>query len=287
MREIVILSGKGGTGKTSITASFAVLAGNAVVVDCDVDAADLHLVLKPDIRETHEFNGGKIARIDPEKCLACAICEKLCRYDAIMQNDGKYQVDELACEGCGVCSRFCPADAVNLDKSINGQWFVSDTRAGTMVHAKLGIAAENSGKLVSLIKDRAREIVKRCSAEFLIVDGPPGIGCPVIASLSGANQVVVVTEPSVSGIHDLERVMGLARHFKIPVSIIINRYDINKEKSDEINGLALEHKIPIIARIPYDPIVTKAQIAERSVVEFDEGLAAEEIRMAWKQISGQ
>lgn len=287
MREIVILSGKGGTGKTSITASFAVLAGNAVVVDCDVDAADLHLVLKPDIQDTHEFSGGKIARINPDKCLACAICEKLCRYDGIMQINGKYQVDELACEGCGVCSRFCPADAINLDESINGQWFVSDTRAGTMVHAKLGIAAENSGKLVSLVKDRAREIAKRRSTNFVIVDGPPGIGCPVIASLSGADKVVVVTEPSVSGIHDLERVMGLAGHFKVPVSIIINRYDINKEKSDEINGLALEHKIPIIARIPYDPIVTKAQIAERSVVEFDEGLASEQIRLAWKQISGQ
>lgn len=287
MKEIVILSGKGGTGKTSICASFAILAGSAVIVDCDVDAADLHLVLKPDIRETHEFSGGQVAKIDPDKCLACAICEKLCRYDSILQDNGKYRIDELACEGCGVCAHFCPADAISLDDSINGHWFVSDTRVGTMVHAKLGIAAENSGKLVALIKERAKHIAKESSAQFVIVDGPPGIGCPVISSLSGADQVVVVTEPSVSGIHDLERVMRLAGHFKVPVSIIINKYDINEDKTNEIDRMALELGIPVLTKIPYDPIFTEAQIAEMSVVEFNECTVAEEIRKAWMQISGQ
>ncbi len=287
MKEIVILSGKGGTGKTSICASFAILAESAVIVDCDVDAADLHLVLKPDIRETHEFSGGQIAIIDPDKCLACAICQKLCRYDSIFQDNGKYRVDELACEGCGVCAHFCPADAICMSDSINGHWFVSETRAGIMVHAKLGIAAENSGKLVALIKERAKHIAKESSAQFVIVDGPPGIGCPVISSLSGADQVVVVTEPSVSGIHDLERVMELAGHFKVPVSIIINKYDINEDKTNEIDSLALAHGIPVLARIPYDPIFTEAQIAEMSVVEYRECTATEEIRKAWTQISGQ
>jgi MinD superfamily P-loop ATPase len=287
MKEIVILSGKGGTGKTSICASFAVLADNAVIVDCDVDAADLHLILKPNVIEEHEFIGGQLATIDHDKCLACAICEKLCRYDSILLDNGKYRIDELACEGCGVCAHFCPADAICMSDSINGHWFVSETRAGTMVHAKLGIAAENSGKLVALIKNKAKEIAKESSAQFVIVDGPPGIGCSVISSLSGADQVVVVAEPSVSGIHDLERVMKLAGHFKVPVSIIINKYDINEEKTNEIDGMALAYRIPVLARIPYDPIFTEAQIAEMSVVEFSESTAAEEIRKAWMQISGQ
>lgn len=287
MKEIVVLSGKGGTGKTSISASFAVLAQNSVVVDCDVDAADLHLILNPNVLNSYDFIGGKIAKIDVSECTACAKCEILCKYEAIMNIRGEYNIDELACEGCGVCVRFCPVGAISLKESVNGHWFISDTRAGKMVHAKLGIAAENSGKLVALIKDKARGIAKKSLADYIIVDGPPGIGCPVIASLSGADKVVVVTEPSVSGRHDLERVIKLAAHFKVPVNIIINKYDINEDETSEIEDFAGRHRIPVVARVPYNTDFTKAQIASKAIVEYTDSIVAEEIKKAWERISGQ
>ncbi|NLN77475.1 MAG: 4Fe-4S binding protein [Armatimonadetes bacterium] len=285
MKEIVILSGKGGTGKTSVTASFAALAKNIVVVDCDVDAADLHLVLEPHASESHDFWGGRIAVIDQEKCTACGSCADACRFDAISSEDGRYSVNGLECEGCGVCDLICPADAIKLQDTISGQWFLSETRFGVMVHARLGAGGENSGKLVTLIRKRAREIAESVGAQLVLTDGPPGIGCPVIASLADANHVLIITEPTVSGIHDLQRVAQLTSHFKVAASIIINKSDINESKAAEIDEYASKHNIEVLGRIPYDPIVTAAQLEAKSIIEYSSGEISDTLREIWDKVS--
>lgn len=289
MKEIVILSGKGGTGKTSVTASFACLADNPVLVDCDVDAADLHLVLEPSARETHEFSGGKTARMTGEKCAECGRCVDLCRFDAITDLGSeavpnRYVIDSVACEGCGICASFCGHGAIVMEDAVNGQWFKSETRVGTMVHARLGAGEENSGKLVTLIRREAEAIAKSEDRDIILVDGPPGIGCPVIASLSGANIAVVVTEPTVSGIHDLKRVAQLAAHFKVLICILINKADINPEQTAKICRFAEEHGLEVLGEIPYDPVVTKAQLAGQSVIEFSNGSVSDTIRTAWSRL---
>lgn len=285
MKEVVILSGKGGTGKTSVTASFAALAKNIVVVDCDVDAADLHLVLEPHASESHDFWGGRIAVIDQEKCTACGSCADACRFDAISSEDGRYSVNGLECEGCGVCDLICPADAIKLQDTISGQWFLSETRFGVMVHARLGAGGENSGKLVTLIRKRAREIAESVGAQLVLTDGPPGIGCPVIASLADANHVLIITEPTVSGIHDLQRVVQLTSHFKVAASIIINKSDINESKAAEIDEYASKHNIEVLGRIPYDPIVTAAQLEAKSIIEYSSGGISDTLREIWDKVS--
>ena len=221
IREIVVISGKGGTGKTSLTAAFAALAENAVLADCDVDAADLHLILNPKVRETRDFSGGRIARIRAEACIGCQRCAEICRFGAVRLSDisndvvaKTFAVDPVSCEGCGVCVHFCPVKAIDFDEAINGQWFISETRFGPMVHAKLGIAEENSGKLVSLIRKETKRVAEEAGRSLMIVDGSPGIGCPVIASISGADLVLVVTEPTLSGQHDLERGGEIDRPFR-------------------------------------------------------------------------
>ncbi len=287
LREIVVLSGKGGTGKTSITASFATLADTTVVVDCDVDAADLHLVLQPEAQKTHDFVGGKTAKIDPDKCARCGKCAEICRFGAILAEDcgGVYRVDPTACEGCAVCSVFCPSGAITMENSLDGHWFVSQTRVGPMVHARLHAGGENSGKLVALIRKEARDIAESSGAGVILTDGPPGIGCPVIASLAGASQVVVVTEPTVSGIHDLQRVISLTEHFKVPASVIVNKSDINTDKADQIDRFAAMRSFPVLGRIPYDPVVTAAQLAGKSVTEYSDGLVSCKLREIWDELS--
>ena len=286
MREIVVLSGKGGTGKTSITAAFASLANMPVVVDCDVDAADLHLVLQPEVREDHEFIGGKVARVDADACTQCGKCAEVCRFGAILvDNSGCYRVDQTACEGCGVCSVFCPSGAIVMDDSLDGHWFISRTRVGPMVHARLRAGGENSGKLVALIRKEARDIAESTGAGLILTDGPPGIGCPVIASLSGASRVVIVTEPTVSGIHDMERVIGLTEHFKVPASVIINKSDINTDKADQIDRFAAMRGFPVLGRIPYDPVVTAAQLVGKTIIEYSDGLVSCKLREIWDEMS--
>jgi MinD superfamily P-loop ATPase len=292
MKELVVISGKGGTGKTSIVAAFASLAKNAVFADCDVDAADLHLVLEPQVRQTTDFSGGKQASIMSEKCIACGKCREICKFDAINFNgpanetvNKTFTVDSISCEGCKVCVEFCPVNAIEFNDSINGQWFISDTRFGTMVHAKLGIAEENSGKLVSLIRKEAKRIATEQNADFIIVDGSPGIGCPVIASITGADLVLVVTEPTMSAQHDLERVIELTEHFKIPVVICINKIDINPGKAKEIETKANRKKIKVIGRIPYDTVITKAQIAGQSVIEYSNNGVTKQIKSLWSSIT--
>ncbi len=291
MKELVVISGKGGTGKTSIAASLAVLAQPCVIADCDVDAADLHLVLSPRIQCREPFTAGKRARIKPGHCTACGKCEELCRFEAIKfdgPGNGKvprtFRVDTLACEGCGVCAWFCAENAIEFVPVVSGEWFISETRCGPMVHAKLGIAESNSGKLVSVVRQNARVQAEQRGLHLVIIDGSPGIGCPVIASVTGASLVLVVTEPTLSGQHDLQRVVQLTRHFGIPLTVCVNKWDLNPEMSDRIEKYCREQTIPLAGMIRYDRSFTAAQIRAQSVVEASQDGAAAEIRELWTRI---
>ena len=291
MKEISIISGKGGTGKTSIAASFAALAHSAVLADCDVDAADLHLILQPAIKQTHDFVGGKSASIITDKCIGCGKCEDVCNFDAAVFNGpandvvGKtYTIDPIACQGCGVCLHFCPVDAIEFKDVVNGRWFISDTRFGPMVHARLTPAQENSGKLVSLIRKHAKQIAAEQNKELIIVDGSPGIGCPVIASIAAADLVLAITEPTISGQHDLDRAVELTRHFGIPTVVCINKYDINPEIAKAIEQKAGEKNLKVVGKIAYDTAATKAQIAGKSIVEYSDNGLKKQIVSLWESI---
>lgn len=272
MRELVVISGKGGTGKTSVAASLAVLADRPVIADCDVDAADLHLVFQPVVRELNEFYSGHQALIQSDLCTGCGRCRDLCRFDAVGRvdtapGDSVFFIDSTACEGCGVCVRFCPAGAIEFPERHCGQWMVSDTRVGPMVHGRLGTAAENSGRLVSLVRSEARRVANVNDRTSIIVDGPPGIGCPVIASVTGATMVLVVTEPTLSGEHDLKRVMELTAHFQIPTWVAMNKWDLNPEITLRVEREAVASGAKLAGRIRYDPGVTEAQMNGKTVVE--------------------
>lgn len=288
LRELVVVSGKGGTGKTSIVASFFALAERAVVADCDVDAADLHLVLAPSVRERHAFRGGSVAQIDPARCTGCGVCVASCRFDAIRPPVGasaiSYKVQPTLCEGCGVCVDHCPTQAITLVPVTSGEWFVSETRCGPMLHARLGIAQESSGKLVSLLRKRAQSLARAEQKDLLICDGSPGVGCPVIASVSGADLVLVVTEPTLSGQHDFERVAELCRQLRVPACLCINKADINPELAAAIETDAKRLGIPIVGRIHYDEAFTQAQVEGKTVVECESSVAGTEIRALWKRV---
>ena len=282
MKEIVIISGKGGTGKTSITASFAQLAARqSVVADCDVDAADMHLLLAPDFAGKEAFYSGETAVIDMDKCIRCNKCVKVCRFDAIDRIDGDFVVDEIDCEGCGYCERVCPSQAIRMEEALSGHTYVSASRVGsTLVHAELAIAAENSGKLVTRVKTLAREQAEEQDQDYLIIDGSPGIGCPVTASVTGADYVVVVTEPSLSGIHDMKRAWELIQHFSIPAGLIINKADLNPDITRQIKDFAEEKQMHLLAEIPYNEDFVKAMTQAQTVVEYD-GELADVVRNAW------
>ncbi|HBG28208.1 MAG: (4Fe-4S)-binding protein [Planctomycetes bacterium GWF2_41_51] len=326
MKELVIISGKGGTGKTSIAAAFASLAQNSVIADCDVDAADLHLVLSPTIRKRSDFSGGKKAFIHTDKCIGCGVCLSHCRFGAVVQDDNAdetasglkdcencehckrscsvrdrtliremqqsmglagstiFRIDSFACQGCKVCVEFCPVNAIDFRLVVNGEWFISDTRFGPMVHAKLGIAEENSGKLVTLIRKEAKKIAEEQNKDLIIIDGSPGIGCPVIASITGADLVLVVTEPTLSGKHDLERVAKLTSNFKIKTLVCINKADINPEMSGIIEQQAAELGLKVIGKIPYDEAFTKAQLMKAALIEYTDCEIAEKIKTIWQKI---
>ena len=250
MKEIVVISGKGGTGKTSLTAAFAALSPKKVICDADVDAADMHLLMAPDVQYRQDFMGGGLAEIDPEKCTQCGLCRDLCRFDAINED---FIVNPLDCEGCGVCVDFCPENAIDFPIQKCGEWYISTTRFGPMVHARLGIAEENSGKLVTLVRQEAKKLAEKEHLDLIITDGPPGIGCPVIASIGGASVLVIVSEPTVSGIHDMERVTQLAEHFKVPTMICINKFDLNPDQTRLIEDKAKKKGIQVLGKIPFDP----------------------------------
>ncbi|MCU0305255.1 MAG: ATP-binding protein [Thermoanaerobaculales bacterium] len=284
MRQIVVVSGKGGTGKTSVVASFAALAERPVLVDCDVDAADLHLVVQPTLVSRQDFIGGVRAAIDPERCNDCGECAELCRFGAIVGPAGERRIDPMACEGCGVCAWFCPAAAIDLVDRVDGEWYLSETRFGPLVHARLRPAGESSGKLVSLLRDRARSIAAARALDTVLVDGSPGIGCPVIASVTGADVVLVVTEPTLSGLHDLERVVCLTRHFGIPTLVAVNRWDVNEENTRRIEDTATRLGAAPAGRIRLDPAVTEAQIEGLPVVELTGNGAAGDIERVWRRV---
>jgi len=281
MKEVVVLSGKGGTGKTSIVGSFAALARSKVLVDCDVDAADLHLLLQPVIQEKHEFWSGQAAFIDKQKCTQCGLCQDLCRYKAIRD----FRVDTTSCEGCGFCFHICPDEAVTMKENMAGHWFLSDSRYGTLVHARLGIAQENSGKLVALVRQQAKQIADKQGASYIISDGPPGIGCPVISSLSGTDLALLVTEPTLSGIHDLERVLGVCQHFGVKALVCINKYDINEDNSRRIESYCSSQGVEIASRIPFDNAVTEAMVQGLPVVEYGDNEVSRQIESLWQDIS--
>ena len=286
MKEIVIISGKGGTGKTSLTAAFAVLGGqNLVVADCDVDAADMHLLLAPDFAHGEDFFSGELAVIDQAKCSACGQCEDVCRYDAIDMIDGCYSVDEIGCEGCGYCARVCPDEAItNIEQNV-GQWYRSAIRTGTtMVHAQLKIGADNSGKLVAKVKKMAREVAENEGKDWILVDGSPGIGCPVISSLSGASLAVLVTEPTVSGLHDLRRVHQLVKMFRIKSGCVINKADLNSDVRRDLHRFLVEESIPVLAEIPYNEQFTAAVTNGKTIVEWDADLEYL-VRDCWEKVT--
>lgn len=281
MRELTIISGKGGTGKTSVVASFAALAENKVLADADVDAADLHLILAPEIQHEEDFRGGRTAQVDPERCIECGECLDFCQFKAIGPD---FVVNKIDCEGCGVCVHFCPVDAIDFPQNICGKWYISETRCGPMVHAKLGIAEENSGLLVSLVRNQAKVLAEERGFETIVVDGPPGIGCPVIASITGTSAVLIVTEPTLSGLHDLKRVGGLADHFKIPTLVCVNKFDLNEDMSNQIADYCAQNQIEMVGRIPYDTAVTHAMVAGKSIVEFADGDVSKAIEGIWNRV---
>jgi MinD superfamily P-loop ATPase len=285
MKELVILSGKGGTGKTSLTAAFAGLAPSLMLCDADVDAADLHLIMSPDIRQTHDFVGGNEAVINQDLCTACGTCKQLCRFEAVIENETGFFVDAIGCEGCGVCVDLCPENAIDFPQKTCGQWFVSHTRFGPMIHARLGIAEENSGRLVALVREEARRRAREQHIDVILTDGPPGIGCPVIASIGQANAVLIVAEPTVSGIHDMKRVAELAAHFKIPAMVCINKYDLNLDQTRSIETIAREKHMDLVGQIPFDPAFTLAMVQCETLVENNENsMASQAVRDIWHAV---
>ena len=282
MKEIVILSGKGGTGKTTIVGALAALAKKKVLADCDVDAADLHLLLSPAERQKSEFWSGQVAHIDEERCTQCGLCQELCRFNAITD----FKVDAVSCEGCGFCAYICPVEAITMQENMSGYWFISDTRYGPLVHARLGIAQENSGKLVAVVRQQAKQIAGERGLDYIISDGPPGIGCPVISSLSGASFALLVTEPTLSGMHDLDRVLGVCCHFGVPAMVCINKYDLNEENTRQIESRCLNQGVAIAGKIPFDNAVTESIVRGIPVVEYSNGRVTREIEEMWHTLFG-
>jgi len=287
MKQLVILSGKGGTGKTTVAAALAHLASQempVVLVDADVDAANLELVLDPTKQEEHGFMGGQLAVIDPEKCTACGICAEVCRFDAVIPGDEAYQVDSLPCEGCASCFYQCPEEAIRMEEQQAGLWFRSDTRFGPLFHAHLFAAQENSGKLVTLVKQQARLRGLDTGAALVVVDGPPGIGCPVISASAGMDLALHVVEPTISGVHDLERIMSTTDHFGVPSLVAINKADLNLARSEEIAAFCAGRGVEVVGRIPYDDVVTEAMVQGRPVTDYTDGPVTEALKEMWSRV---
>lgn len=288
MKQLVILSGKGGTGKTSVAAALAHLASEEmpiVLADADVDAANLELVLAPTRLEEHVFMGGQVAVIDPELCQLCNRCYEVCRFEAIVPGKETYGVDALACEGCASCVYQCPEEAIHSEEQQAGLWFRSDTRFGPLFHAHLFAAQENSGKLVTLVKQHGRLLALDEGRELLIVDGPPGIGCPVISANAGADLALLVTEPTVSGVHDLERILGTVNHFRVPALVLINKADVNPAQTAGIEAYCLANGIELVGKLPYDNVVTEAMVQGQPVTVYQpEGPMAVALSQVWARV---
>jgi MinD superfamily P-loop ATPase len=285
MLEILVISGKGGTGKTSLTAALSHLAADHILCDLDVDAPDLHLLLKPEHLQCHEFWSGHEAVINHEDCNQCGLCQQVCRFNAVFENQRGCAIDPLRCEGCKTCVALCPEQAIDFNPKQCGQWYVSRTRLGTtMVHAQLFPAEENSGRLVALLRKEAKTMAKKDGLDLIIADGPPGIGCPVISALSGTDMAVIVTEPTPSGRHDLERVVALCRHFKTQMVAIINKWDLNKNFSRELQDWCQAQQIPVVALLPHDPDFVHAMVAGMVITEYGSAELKETLTIAWRKI---
>jgi len=281
VRELLVISGKGGTGKTTVVGSFAVFSsGTAVLADCDVDASNLHLLLHPEIEEENELVASRVAFINALKCTNCGLCMKLCRFGAIRN----FQVDPILCEGCGLCFHACQSGAVEMREEVSGWWYVSRSLYGPLVHAKLGIAQENSGKLVTAVRWAARELAETTGRNLVIVDGPPGIGCPVISSLAGVDFALVITEPTVSGIHDLERVLDLCQHFNVRAVVCINKYDINSKNKKTIERQCACRRVPVVENIPYDHEVNRCLVEGKPLAGNSTGEAAKHVEVLWHRV---
>lgn len=288
MKQIVILSGKGGTGKTSVTAALAHLAAgenDLVLADADVDASNLELVLSPERMEEHPFSGGREAIIDPDACTGCGRCAEVCRFDAIRQDGDIYFVEGIACEGCASCFYQCPVEAIRMDPRKAGAWFRSNTRFGPLFHAHLYAGQENSGKLVTQVKQQANLWAEDHGQDLVIIDGPPGIGCPVIAACAGAYLAVLVVEPTVSGIHDLERILSTVRHFRVPASVVINKYDINTQAVDRIVAFCQREEIPILGRVRFDERMIRAMVQGQPITEYTSDGISQELAQVWRSLA--
>lgn len=293
MKQLVILSGKGGTGKTTIAAALAHLASQEipiVLADADVDAANLELVLEPTKQESHDFVSGQIAVIDQEACTACGRCAEVCRFDAVITQATQsqalptYTVEPLSCEGCASCYYQCPEDAIHMEEQLAGRWFRSDSRFGPLFHAHLFAGQENSGKLVTLVKQQGRLLASDTDAKLLLVDGPPGIGCPVISASAGADMALLVVEPTVSGAHDLERVLATTEHFGVPALVVINKADLNPKRSDDIAAYCTERDVEVVGRVPYNNIVTEAMVQGQPVTAYTNGPVRETLQKVWDRV---
>ncbi|MDD2476122.1 MAG: ATP-binding protein [Dysgonamonadaceae bacterium] len=286
MKEIVVISGKGGTGKTSLTASFGIMgAKDVVLADCDVDAADMHLLMQPDFEVAEDFYSGEVAYINQSNCTSCGLCQDVCRFDAISLHNEQYVISPLDCEGCGYCARVCPTETIINNDLLVGQLFVSNVKTGgQMVHARLGIGADNSGKLVAKVKDEAKVLALKNKKDYILVDGSPGVGCPVVSSLSGASFVVLVTEPSVSGLHDLKRVYELVKKFNIKAGCIINKADVNSDKQAEIKRFLMDEGIEHLIDLPYDENFTKAMTLGQTIVEYENQNLTSLLEQTWEKI---
>lgn len=279
MKEIVVISGKGGTGKTVITGAFAALAKDKVIADCDVDAADLHLLLDPKIKKTHIFKSGVTAFTNKKFCEGCGACSIVCRFEAVKED---FSIDPISCEGCAFCSFICPQNAIEMKVNTSGKWFISQTRLGPLVHARLEIAEENSGKLVSLVRQKAKEIAEEKDYRWIIIDGSPGIGCPVIASMTGVDCAVVVIEPTLSGMHDAERVIDVAKHFNIPVKVIINKYDLNCDITEKIEQWAKDRNIQVLGKIVFSKSVVRSVVEGKTIIEYSNNKVTKTLSNIWK-----
>ena len=282
MKQIVIISGKGGTGKTVFTGALAALVENKVMVDCDVDAADLHLLLEPETLEKNQFKSGVTAVVDEQKCIRCGKCQEVCRFEAVQD---VFTIDSISCEGCGFCSLVCPVDAIEMKENESGEWYISKTRFGPMVHARLGIAEENSGKLVTLVREKAVEMASSRKLHWVLIDGAPGIGCPVIASLSGVDCALVVTEPTLSGLHDAGRVVEVARHFGVATKVLINKFDLNLDITEKIEDYCRQAAIQVVGKIPFDESIVRAMVEGKTIPEYSNGEMTSRLQGIWDTVS--
>lgn len=287
MKQLVILSGKGGTGKTSVAASLAHLASQesgVVMADADVDASNLELLLSPTRMAEHAFVSGKLARIDQEVCTVCGRCAEVCRFDAVSNEGETYRIDPISCEGCAACFYECPVEAIVLQDRESGRWFQSRTRFGMLFHAHLYAGQENSGKLVTMVKQQANLWGTDHGADYIIIDGPPGIGCPVIATCAGTQMALLVVEPTVAGVHDLERILATTEHFRVPAAVLVNKFDINMQHTERIIEFCAESDVPVVGRLPFDVAVTEAMVQGLPITEADDGQVSRALVQVWDRI---